>query len=401
MRNVKDKDTNNVNDFDDQFDIGNEKNNNNNKNNKNKNFHMKELIKIKINGYSNNKNKQNENKENLDYNYIVNENDNDNDNDIINKDNNHNQIKNINLSNNFFCEVGEKTEDKKKLHNIFSKDVFLKSDKSIKFKYNSINFNKAFKDNNNNNKNENANTFNQIISIKGEAKIHNIESHIKNQQNLFENFNEIRDSWKFSIYEFFCYSNFPEEKIRNYFGEKICLYYLFLDLYLKFLTIISLLGIIVYILQMTDSYESYDIEIFYNKGYLKSRYIIVINTFYTFFVIIWSTIFIEIWNRKEAKYASLWGHGQEEDEIETKDNVLPTFKGKIGRSPFNDEMNEPYFPRYKFITRQIIAYSISIFIVIVEIIIVVLLLLYKNHISFNKLGGEYHSLYLQFPSKKA
>lgn len=281
----------------------------------------------------------------------------------------------LNLANNFFSVVGEKTQDKN-LNKIFSKDVFQKSsNRQIKF-------------------DSNDNEFNPIVSIKGESKVNNIDKYINDQKCLSENFNEIRDSWKFSILSPF--RSFPEEKVRNYFGEKVCLYYHYFLLYTRFLSIISFVGFIVYILQITDTYESRNIEIFYDKGIQKSRYVIIINCFYSFFVITWSTIFIEIWKRQEAKHASLWGQG----ELESREAILPTFRGKIRRSPFNDEMNEPYSSRFKFIVRQILAYLISLAIVVILITFVVLLLIYKNNISRNNLGGEYNNLYVQFPSKK-
>lgn len=291
-----------------------------------------------------------------------------------NDDDNDNEDKKINLANNFFGAVGEKTEDKN-FQKIFSKDVF---SKSIKNKYISYANNE----------------FSPIVNITGEAKIDNISSYVKNQKNLIENFNEIRDSWKFKVLQFF--EKFPEEKIRNYFGEKVCLYYHFICFYSRYLCLITFIGVIVYILQMTDSYESMNIEIFSKQGIQKSRYIMVVNTFYTFFVIIWSTIFVEMWKRNQARYAAYWGM----DDIENKQTILPTFKGKIRRSPYNDDMNEPYSSRWRFIVRQIFAYLISLTIVFFVILFVVLLLIYKNDITVNKLGGKYHEAYMQFPSKE-
>lgn len=226
--------------------------------------------------------------------------------------------------------------------------------------------------------------------IMNEAKLDNLDKIILDKEDLVENFSDLCNLWKFSLF-----GNFPQKRVKDYFGEKICMYFNFLSLYTKYLFFLSILGIIVYVVQMTDSDESHNIELFYDKGYTKSMSVIVINTIYSFSVIIWSTIFLEKWKRDQAQYATLWG----QLDYESREETMPTYKGKIIRSPLNDNINEIYFSPMKTFMRKILAHMISLMIVIIVITIVVYLLYFRNWLVINKVWGDNNKIIQNIPSK--
>ncbi|KAF0716863.1 Aste57867_2628 [Aphanomyces stellatus] len=90
----------------------------------------------------------------------------------------------------------------------------------------------------------------------------------------------------------------PMGAIRDYFGEKIALYFCWLELYTKMLLIPSALGIFVYVLDRNTAIKS---------DWLKVGFAVVI--------VVWSTLFTELWKRKRAVYSVLWG--MDHDEIQS------------------------------------------------------------------------------------
>ena len=81
------------------------------------------------------------------------------------------------------------------------------------------------------------------------------------------------------------------DSVRDYFGEKIALYFTFLSFVTRQLGFMSVLGILFTILQSATD----------NLAWVGLTYIfgIIVN--------IWSTVFIEMWKREEAIFAIRYG----------------------------------------------------------------------------------------------
>eukprot|EP00004_Rigifila_ramosa_P007079 TRINITY_DN179_c0_g1_i1.p1 TRINITY_DN179_c0_g1~~TRINITY_DN179_c0_g1_i1.p1 ORF type:complete len:754 (+),score=213.52 TRINITY_DN179_c0_g1_i1:323-2263(+) len=99
----------------------------------------------------------------------------------------------------------------------------------------------------------------------------------------------------------------PMEDIRNYFGEKIALYFAWLGYYTGWLFFAAFVGVIVSIAGWsTGSFDNPGVPV------------------YCFFLSIWSTLFLEFWKREQATLAFQWGTiGFEEEE-----NPRPLFYGE-------------------------------------------------------------------------
>ncbi|KAH9109077.1 hypothetical protein LEN26_010766 [Aphanomyces euteiches] len=83
----------------------------------------------------------------------------------------------------------------------------------------------------------------------------------------------------------------PIGAIRDYFGEKIALYFAWLELYTKLLVLPAAFGIAIFVLDVvTTVVPSRDLKIAFAVA-----------------IVIWSTMFTELWKRKSAIYNVIWG----------------------------------------------------------------------------------------------
>ena len=80
------------------------------------------------------------------------------------------------------------------------------------------------------------------------------------------------------------------EEVRKYYGEKIAIYFYFLSHYAQNLGIIGMIGLIVFIMQVT-----YDVE-----EYPHAVSTMIFGLIVTF----WATFFIYSWRRKEKIFAA-------------------------------------------------------------------------------------------------
>jgi hypothetical protein len=103
----------------------------------------------------------------------------------------------------------------------------------------------------------------------------------------------------------------PYDDITAYFGEKICLYFIFLGHYSWWLIVPSIIGIPLQIavFAMND----------YSAPFLP---------FYSYFIALWGIVMLEYWKRAESEWAMKWGTlGFENTETDR-----PDFKGRTIKS---------------------------------------------------------------------
>ena len=133
---------------------------------------------------------------------------------------------------------------------------------------------------------------------------------------------------------------------KDYYGEKIGLYFGWLGHYTTWLIYISFIGFIAWVVVAANDNNP-------NTSFMP---------YFSVFVAIWSTLYLESWKRKENYYAMIWGtEGYELDE-----QVRPEFKGFQIPSPVNGATYE-YFPVLEYILRQLkssIVITICILVVI-------------------------------------
>jgi hypothetical protein len=139
---------------------------------------------------------------------------------------------------------------------------------------------------------------------------------------LLSSFDEIWSRFGL-IFQFCCCSSVPEGKekimpweqpidnIRDYFGERLAMYFSFLGFYTHALISPTLWGAAAGCLQF----------IFQDSAPLIAEWAVV---GYCIQIVVWATIFLENWKRKQAENAHRWGMRG----LTTKEIPLPAFEGK-------------------------------------------------------------------------
>lgn len=163
--------------------------------------------------------------------------------------------------------------------------------------------------------------------------------------------------WKTSLF----FQQIPLSKIRNYFGEKIALYFEFLRTYQVYLLLPGILGLIVFNLQQ-----------YYPEN---SQIVMSMNIVYSIFMAIWSTVFLENWNRREASLAIIWG----QTSFEQIEVPRGKFKGEPRRSPVTDQMDEVHFEESKRRRYFMLSIVVTMCIIATVLSIVAGLVLVREH----------------------
>ena len=118
--------------------------------------------------------------------------------------------------------------------------------------------------------------------------------------------------------------NQPIDEVKDYYGEKIGLYFLWLGHYTTWLFVAAIVGFFCWINVATNHN---------NPNAL-------IMPYFATFIAFWSTLFLEFWKRKESTYAMRWGMTGFEEEEQTR----PQFVGIKKLSPI-DGKEYLYFNR--------------------------------------------------------
>ena len=149
--------------------------------------------------------------------------------------------------------------------------------------------------------------------------------------------------------------NQPFREIRNYFGEKIAFYFVFVGHYCLWLLIPVIIGVPVQfgvwgVLIQRDENDVDDA----NSNSPYSNYFTPV---FSFFIALWAVFMLEFWKRKEKTVAIEWGTvGCEEEEPDR-----PTFKGRHVKSFIDGHDGYQYYPSKRRVVSVTIAYLIITF----------------------------------------
>lgn len=127
--------------------------------------------------------------------------------------------------------------------------------------------------------------------------------------------------------------------VRDYFGEKVTLYYLFMAYYWKALLIPAGVSMIIQ-----------PIEWFYNTPDNISAVPFCI------FISVWSVLLPHFWKRQEAKYSVQWGTLELVPEMEP---CRPQFYGPMQINPVTNQV-EPHYPWAKRVCQYFVSYTIIV-----------------------------------------
>ncbi|CAM9205929.1 unnamed protein product [Chrysoparadoxa australica] len=134
----------------------------------------------------------------------------------------------------------------------------------------------------------------------------------------------------------------PFHAIRDYFGEKVALYFQFIGHLTKWLQPLALLGLITQIVVYSSGNNEHPITLLFAPV-----------------VVIWAIVMLEFWKRKEQKVALEWGMVSFEEEEQDR----AEFKGEVIKSPI-DGKEMLYFPPSERNARVRWASAVILFLII-------------------------------------
>ena len=221
----------------------------------------------------------------------------------------------------------------------------------------------------------------------------------------------------------------PLDQIRNYFGEKIALYFAFMGFYTYWLVVFAIIGLIVFIygISTLDS-STYVNEMcqvdkimcptcdrqcnywnFSEVGcsavkvtYVFDNYVTLI---YAFLVSLWATTFLEFWNRKNFALIYDWDLSkvdQDQEPIRHNYQVFAENKNQKRMNPVTLK-REPYVTLSQRLPRQFFSVSLVIFSILLILGAVISVIIYrlaietliaKNESVDDIVGGTFLSQYV-------
>eukprot|EP00657_Telonema_sp_P-1_P009422 TRINITY_DN3609_c0_g1_i2.p1 TRINITY_DN3609_c0_g1~~TRINITY_DN3609_c0_g1_i2.p1 ORF type:complete len:762 (-),score=247.85 TRINITY_DN3609_c0_g1_i2:108-2393(-) len=163
--------------------------------------------------------------------------------------------------------------------------------------------------------------------------------------------------------------NQPLERVREYFGTRLALYFTFLGVYTQQLVIPTVLGFITWIIQLAT-------------GGVDAKSAVPL---YSFSIILWNTLLLEHWKRKEITCAWLWGT----IGFESEEGARPDFEGVQRKNPVTGAPELWYPPE-----RRRVKTSMSALFILLSVLVVfsgvVLVFAFRYFIAENvsaKLAG--------------
>ena len=140
----------------------------------------------------------------------------------------------------------------------------------------------------------------------------------------------------------------PIEEVKDYFGEKIGLYFLWLAHYTSWLLVAGIVGFLSWI----------NVAVKGNDPNAE------IMPYFATFMAFWATLFLESWKRKESTHAMKWGT----TGFESEEQDRPQFEGTLTPSPVTGKPHL-YFSRTE--KAQRVSHSTAVILTFIALVIAV------------------------------
>jgi hypothetical protein len=148
-----------------------------------------------------------------------------------------------------------------------------------------------------------------------------------------------------------CWPDQPIDEIRDYFGEGVAFYFLFLGFLSKGLLALMPMSIVCSVCWVL-------------------KYDNLAQVLFCLLMFVWSTVLLKMWRRTESYYATKWGTDRRDVKERVKDPVNPDFHGHKKPSPLDENIMELQAdPKLRFLGRIVSACvtTVVVFMVIVGV----------------------------------
>ncbi|XP_047117535.1 anoctamin-8 [Schistocerca piceifrons] len=145
----------------------------------------------------------------------------------------------------------------------------------------------------------------------------------------------------------------PLDDICNYFGVKITMYFAWLGHYTTALIVPAVVGLIFWVCFCGHNQAVEDV------GYVL----------FSFFNVLWASVYVETWKRYSAELAYRWGTLDQRDELLVEPR--PLFSGTLEVSPVTGRL-EPVYPAWK---RNVFRYFVSMPIILLCLAVVFIIMI--------------------------
>ncbi|XP_076070788.1 anoctamin-7-like isoform X2 [Mytilus galloprovincialis] len=204
---------------------------------------------------------------------------------------------------------------------------------------------------------------------------------------------DLDDTWT-KLYKFQ-----PLWKIRNYFGEKIALYFAWTGMLTSSLWIPTIFGFCIFLYGLIASQINGSEPLVYPPNATALQEITVkmngllstikrafdndVTPFFALIICLWGTVFLELWKRTNATLAYEW----DVDNFETNEPDRPQFYGlKVKTDPITSEENWVY-PFKRLILKYTGSTMVVIFMILVVFACVASVILYRVIVSVDVCPG--------------
>jgi anoctamin-10 len=137
--------------------------------------------------------------------------------------------------------------------------------------------------------------------------------------------------------------------VRNFYGERVSFYFLFLNHYISWLTFPTFLGLVVFIMYLYKSDLS-SVNPTFNLSTMNITF-----TAFACLLILWVTLFLKVWKQQEKLFSYFWGTENFEQEEAFDDKFQSDFN-----SIFLFNFHMKFQHNYKKFFKYFISYSIVI-----------------------------------------
>lgn len=247
------------------------------------------------------------------------------------------------------------------------------------------------------------------LSISNIVNLHNLKNNkffnkikiLRNDdlnEKLFDDSKFLKNYFEFSDSSFQVKKN--NQFIRNYLGESMSYYFLFISHYMKWLIFPTILGICISLLSVISEFSNYDsktdlnskitntkdsldsnnLPIHKHKNYF-SEFRTYFNLIYICIIVIWGTLLIKSWASKQKFYNYLWGM----TDYECKANEISEVK--INKFLMFQGVKIPIKNRWNSIYKRCITLIITFLMIILTFAVNVLLFYLSDTQAF---GGNKH-----------